>query len=135
DNDIIASDPNLKKDSHPQPNDFRTDYLFFDDQNPPFNNIKVRQAFSHIVDRDSLIQQIIKPTQGIPAYSFLMPGFPASNSQGLKDIQGYDVAKAKQLLAEAGYPDGKGFPKLTPWLPNEAPVRQAVGRAIPASTQ
>jgi ABC-type oligopeptide transport system substrate-binding subunit len=133
DNDIIAKDPTLSKDVHPQPNDFRTDYLFFDDQNPPFNNIKVRQAFSHVIDRDSLIQQIIKPSQGIPAYSFLMPGFPASNSQGLKDIQNYDVAKAKQLLADAGFPDGKGFPKLTLWLRQEAPVRQDVAQAIAAS--
>ena len=62
-----------------------------------------------------------------------MPGFPASNSQGLKDIQNYDVATAKQLLADAGFPDGKGFPKLTLWLRNEAPVRQAVAQAIAAS--
>jgi ABC-type oligopeptide transport system substrate-binding subunit len=133
DNEIIAKDPTLSKDVHPQPNDFRTDYLFFDDQNPPFNNIKVRQAFSHIIDRDSLIQQIIKPSQGIPAYSFLMPGFPASNSQGLKNIQNYDVATAQKLLADAGYPGGKGFPKLTLWLRQEAPVRQDVAQAIAAS--
>jgi ABC-type oligopeptide transport system substrate-binding subunit len=133
DNEIIANDPDLQKQTHPQPNDFRTDYLFFDCQNPPFNDVKVRQAFSHVIDRDTLIQQIIKPSQGIPAYSFLMPGFPASNSEGLKNIQNYDVAKAKQLLAEAGYPDGKGFPKITLWLRNEAPVRQALAQAIAAS--
>jgi ABC-type oligopeptide transport system substrate-binding subunit len=133
DNEIIAKDAALQKDVHPQPNDFRTDYLFFDTKTPPFDNIKVRQAFSHVVDRDSLIAQIIKPSQGIPAYSFLMPGFPAANSEGLKGIQNYDVAAAKQLLADAGYPDGKGFPKLTLWLRNEAPVRQAVAQAIAAS--
>lgn len=133
DNEIVASDPDMKTDIHPQPNDFRTDYLFFDTQNPPFNNVKVRQAFSHVIDRDALIQSIIKPNQGIPAYSFLMPGFPASNSEGLKGIQNYDVAKAKQLLSEAGYQDGKGFPKLTLWLRNEAPVRQALAQAIAAS--
>lgn len=133
DNELVAADDSLKGDVHPQPNDFRTDYLFFDQQNPPFNNLKVRQAFSHVVDRASIIQQIVKPSQGIPAYSFLMPGFPASNSQGLKDIQSYDPAAAKQLLADAGYPDGKGFPKLTLWLRNEAPVRVAVAQAIAAS--
>lgn len=133
DNEIIGKDPALQKETHPQPNDFRTDYLFFDTKNPPFDNIKVRQAFSHVIDRDSLIKQIIKPSQGIPAYSFLMPGFPASNSAGLKDIQSYDVAKAQQLLADAGFPGGKGFPKITLWLRNEAPVRQAVAAAIAAS--
>jgi len=84
DNVIIANDAKLAKETHPHYGDFRTDYLFFDNQNPPFNNLKVRQAFSHIVPRDDLIKQIIKPSQGIPAFSFLMPGFPAANSDGLK---------------------------------------------------
>jgi ABC-type oligopeptide transport system substrate-binding subunit len=133
DNDIIAADPQLSKELHPHYGDFRTDYLFFDTKNAPFDNIKVRQAFSHIVPRDDLIKQIIKPSQGIPAYSFLMPGFPAANSEGLKNIQNYDPAAAKQLLADAGFPDGAGFPKVTLWLRNEAPVRQAVAQAIAAS--
>ncbi|HEU5100866.1 MAG TPA: peptide ABC transporter substrate-binding protein [Roseiflexaceae bacterium] len=133
DNDIVSADPQLSKEFHPHYGDFRTDYLFFDTKNPPFDNVKVRQAFSHVIDRDGLIQSIIKPTQGIPAYSFLMPGFPASNSKALSTIQNYDVEAAKKLLAEAGYPDGKGFPKLTLWLRNEAPVRQAMAQAIAAS--
>ena len=133
DNEIIAADPDLTSQTHSHYGDFRTDYLFFDTKNPPFDNLKVRQAFSHIIDRDTIIQSIIKPTQGIPAYSFLMPGFPDANSQGLKDIQNYDPAAAKALLAEAGYPDGKDFPKLTLWLRNEAPVRQAMAQAIAAS--
>jgi ABC-type oligopeptide transport system substrate-binding subunit len=133
DNDIVAADPDLSKEVHSHYGDFRTDYLFFDTKNPPFDNLKVRQAFSHVIDRDTIIKTIIKPSQGIPAYSFLMPGFPAANSEGLKDIQNYDVAKAKQLLSEAGFPDGKGFPKLTLWLRNEAPVRQAMAQAIAAS--
>ena len=133
DNEIVQNDPELQQEFHPHYGDFRTDYLFFDVQNPPFNNLKVRQAFSHVIDRAALIQNIIKPNQGIPAYSFLMPGFPAANSEGLKDIQNYDPEKAKQLLAEAGYPNGQGFPKLTLWLRNEPPVRQALAQAIAAS--
>jgi len=133
DNEIIAADPQLSKETHPHYGDFRTDYLFFDYQNPPFNNLKVRQAISHLVPRDDLIKQVVKPSQGIPAYSFLMPGFPASNSEGLKNIENYDPAAAKQLLAEAGYPGGAGFPKLTLWLRNEAQVRQSVAQAIAAS--
>jgi ABC-type oligopeptide transport system substrate-binding subunit len=133
DNDLVAADPTLSKQVHPHNGDFRTDYLFFDFQNPPFNNLKVRQAFSHVIDRDSIIKQILKPTQAIPAYSFLMPGFPAANSDGLKDIQNYDPAAAKQLLADAGYPNGQGFPKLTLWLRAETPGRQAMAAAIAAS--
>lgn len=110
DNEIIARDPELSKQVRLTAGDFRTDYLFFDCQNPPFNDVRVRKAFSHIVDRDTLIKTIITPTQGIPAYSFLMPGFPGSNSEGLKDIQRYDPELGRRLLKEAGYEGGKGFP-------------------------
>lgn len=133
DSDIVAADPELSKQFHPHYGDFRTDYLFFDTENPPFDKLEVRQAFSHVIDRDGLIKSIIKPTQGIPAYSFLMPGFPAENSKALSGVQNYDPAAAKELLAKAGYPDGKDFPKLTLWLRNEAPVRQALAQAIAAS--
>ncbi len=133
DNEIVAADPELSQQIRTNSQDFRTDYLFFDNESPPFNDVKVRQAFGHIVDRDTLIKSIITPSQGIPAYSFLMPGFPGSNSEGLKDIQSYDPEKARALLAEAGYPNGEGFPKLTLWLRNEPPVRQAVAQAIAAT--
>jgi ABC-type transport system substrate-binding protein len=133
DNEIIAADPDLLAQVHPVAGDFRTDYIYFDCQNPPFNDVKVRQAFGHIVDRDTIIKTIITPSLGIPAYSFLMPGFPAANSEGLKEIQSFDPAKAKSLLAEAGFPDGKGFPKLTLWLRNESQTRQAMAQAIAAT--
>ncbi len=130
---IIAADPELTKQVTKNANDFRTDYLFFDTKTKPFDNLKVRQAFSHVIDRDSLIANIIGPNQAIPAYSFLMPGFHASNSKELSTIQNYDVAAAKKLLAEAGFPDGKGFPKITLWLRNEPQVRQDAAAAIAAS--
>ena len=131
--DVITGDPTLSAQTHSHYGDFRTDYLFFDCQNPPFNNLKVRQAFSHVIDRDSIIKQILKPSQAIPAYSFLMPGFPASNSKVLSDIQNYNPDAAKQLIADAGYPNGQGFPNLTLWLRSETPGRQAMAAAIAAS--
>jgi ABC-type transport system substrate-binding protein len=133
DNEIIAADPELSKQVKLTANDFRTDYLFFDCQNPPFNDVKVRQAFGHIVDRDAIIQNIITETQAIPAYSFLMPGFPASNSEALKDIQAYDPEKGRALLKEAGFEGGVGFPKLTLWLRNESQTHQAMASAIAAA--
>jgi ABC-type oligopeptide transport system substrate-binding subunit len=133
DNEIIQADPELKNQFHPHYGDFRTHYLFFDTQNPPFNDVKVRQAISRVVDRDGIIQSIVKPTQGMAAYSFLMPGFPAANAEALKPLQSYDVEQAKQLLADAGFPNGEGFPKLTLWLRNEGAVRQAAAQAIAAS--
>ncbi|MBC8078234.1 MAG: peptide ABC transporter substrate-binding protein, partial [Chloroflexales bacterium] len=133
DNEIISADPELQKDIRPNFDDFRTDYFFFDVSKAPFDNLKVRQAFSHMVDRDGLIQSIINPSQGIPAYSFLMPGFPASNSEGLKGIQNYDPAAAKALMAEAGYENGAGFPTLELWLRNETPVRQSLAESYAAA--
>ena len=53
--------------------DFRTYYLFFDVSKPPFDQIEVRQAFSHAIDRDAIEQQILGPA-GMPAYSWLAPG-------------------------------------------------------------
>src|SRR5919108_1253058 len=106
---LVEADPNLSKQFYKNPQDFRTFYLFFDVTTPPWDNLKVRQAFSHAVDRDAIIKAILAPL-AIPAYSFLMPGFPDANSEGLKSIQSYDPEMARRLLAEAGYPNGQGFP-------------------------
>ena len=128
---IIEADPELSKQLYQGVGDFRVDYLFFDVTKPPFDDLKVRQAFSHAVDRDAIKQQILGRL-GNPAYSFLAPGFPASNMDAYKDIQAFDLELAKQLLAEAGYPDGEGFPKLELWLRGPTPVESAVGNALAA---
>jgi ABC-type oligopeptide transport system substrate-binding subunit len=91
--------------------DFACLYFFFDVTKAPFDDLKVRQAFSHVIDRDAMKQQIWGP-MATPAPSFLAPGFPASNTEALAPIQAFDPELAKSLLAEAGYPDGEGFPKL-----------------------
>jgi len=111
--EVIAGDPVLAENYLPTVGDFRTDYLLMDTFNPPFNDLRVRQAFAKALDRESIVANIIGPQLALPAYSFLMPGFPASNSDGLKEIQAYDCDAAKQLLADAGYPEGEGFPELT----------------------
>ncbi|HEX5506820.1 MAG TPA: peptide ABC transporter substrate-binding protein, partial [Thermomicrobiales bacterium] len=128
---VILKDPQLSKQIYSSVGDFRTYYLFFDVTKAPFTDIKVRQAFSHVVDRDTIQKSILGPT-GTPAYSWLAPGFPASNREGLQAIQAYDVAKGKQLLADAGFPGGQGFPKQTMWLRNETALNQAVAQSIAA---
>jgi peptide/nickel transport system substrate-binding protein/oligopeptide transport system substrate-binding protein len=111
--------------------DFRTFYLFFDVNTAPFDNLQVRQAFSHVVDRDAIQQAILGPA-GVPAYSYLAPGFPAANGEGLAEIQRFDPELGKQLLAEAGYPDGAGFPPQTMLLRNENPLNVTIANAIAA---
>ena len=111
--------------------DFRTFYLFFDVNTAPFDNLQVRQAISHVIDRDAIKQAILGPT-GVPAYSYLAPGFPAANGEALANIQNYDPALGQQLLAEAGYPNGEGFPPQTLWLRDENPLNQTVAAAVAA---
>ncbi len=126
---IIEADPELSEQLYQGVGDFRVDYLFFDVTKAPFDNLLVRQAFSHAIDRDAIKQQILGPL-GNPAYSFLAPGFPASNMDALADVQAFDPELAKQLLAEAGYPDGEGFPDQDLWLRAPTPVESAVGQAV-----
>jgi len=110
---IIGGDKELNANYHPSTGDFRTDYLFFDTYNPPFKDVNVRLAFAKALDRESIVKNVIGARLAIPAYSFLMPGFPASDTTGaLHPLQGYDCEAAKGLLAKAGFPEGKGFPDV-----------------------
>jgi ABC-type transport system substrate-binding protein len=81
-------------------------YLSYDTLAKPFNDLRVRQAFDLAINRQTLANDVLKGT-AIPNYSLLMPGFPGFD----KNITvPYNIAKARQLLAAAGYPGGKGFP-------------------------
>ncbi len=127
----INNDPQLSKEYHPGYGDFRTYYLGFDTTTKPFSDLRVRQAFAKAVDRDSIIKNVVG-RQGMAAYSFLMPGFPDANSQALSEenVNKYDVAAAQKLLADAGYPGGKGFPALEMWLRTENSFNESIAEAI-----
>ena len=74
----------------------------------PFNDPKVRQALCYAVD----IQQImdfVSDGKGTETGSSMFPAFGKYYMKELNDIYNTDTAKAKQLLAEAGYPDGFTF--------------------------
>lgn len=72
----------------------------------PFNNVQVRQAFAFALNREQYVQQITAGV-GIPAGTLLYPGNPAYQ----EDFQQtFDEARAQQLLADAGFPNGEGFP-------------------------
>jgi len=90
-----------------------TYFYGFDATKPPFDNVKVRQAFAAAIDRKTLNDQVLNGVN-IPAYSFIPPGMPAHLTQEeAGDTQVFNPEKAKQLLADAGYPEGKGFPAIT----------------------
>ena len=132
--DLVMADPVLKDNYLRHFGDFRTDYLLFDTFNPPFNDINVRKAFAHAVDRESIVPSVMGEIKGMPAYAFLMPGFPSSSVKGeLNEYQNYDCDMAKTYLADAGFADGAGFPPQELWLRGEGPAMQAVYQAVAAS--
>jgi ABC-type transport system substrate-binding protein len=75
----------------------------------PFQDVRVRQAFMYAIDRNTIAEAVLnnsweKPTGVVP------PHIPQYNPE--LEAYPYDPAKAAELLAEAGYPGGQGFPTL-----------------------
>jgi oligopeptide transport system substrate-binding protein len=109
----IKTDPGMKDQLHSF-TQFGTFYLTMNTYSGIFSDIRIRQAFSHAIDRDAIMRSALQGL-AISAYSMLPPGFPAA-SKSLNDIQRYDPELARQRLSEAGYPDGRGFPGVEMWL-------------------
>jgi oligopeptide transport system substrate-binding protein len=95
--DRVKADPVLSAEYFQAP-DPCTYYYGFTNNKPPFDDVRVRKAFSQAIDRQSLIDNVLKGGQ-IPATSFAPPGIfgaPAPGTVGL----GYDAAAAKAFLDE-----------------------------------
>jgi oligopeptide transport system substrate-binding protein len=69
---------------------------------------RVRQALSRAIDREKIVKYILQAGE-LPATTLVPPGLPGYTPP---KATGYDPEAARKLLAEAGYPDGKGFPKI-----------------------
>jgi len=91
----------------------------------PLDNPKVRLALNLAVDRDAIVKNILREDQK-PATGYTPPGM--GDYQPLDKMQ-YDPERARQLLAEAGYPNGKGFPKFTIHF-NTLESHRAIAEAI-----
>jgi len=80
-------------------------------KNSPMRSRKIRQAINYGFDRRKMVLYL-RNSLGTPAESGFVPmGLPSFDSSAVKGYH-YDPAKTKQLLAEAGYPDGKGLPPI-----------------------
>ncbi len=84
-----------------------TYYYLFNTVKTPFNDARVRRAFAMSVDRQQIVAYITKGGQ-IPAYSFTPPNTAGYTPETKIP---YDIDAARALLAEAGYPDGRGLPE------------------------
>ena len=103
----IKDDPTLSKQMQVFPRS-GTSMLFCDATNAPTDNIKVRQALSMAINRDTLANGILKG-EFTPAPTVLPPDIPGNDPSA---ALGENIDMAKQLLADAGFPGGKGFPNL-----------------------
>lgn len=129
--DLIIAQAEFPEQIFSSVGDFRTYYMFFDVDTAPFDQLEVRQAFSHAIDRDALKAQILGPA-GVPAYSWLAPGFPAANGEELSSIQNFDPAKAKELMAAAGFSDPSTFPPQVLQVRNPTPLVKSISQAAAA---
>lgn len=91
-----------------------TFYYGFNVNVPPFNNVLVRQAFAAATDRDAIVEIAVRlQWENVTAATTLIPqtilGRDLYNEVGIP----YDPQRARELLAEAGYPDGSNFPQIT----------------------
>ncbi len=94
---------------------YGTVYYNFNCSVAPYDNVLVRKALNLAVDRKELINNVAQ-VDGTPAYSFMAPGYVVDGkdvTEGRSDFdlsETADVEAAKAALAEAGYPNGEGFP-------------------------
>lgn len=84
-------------------------WVQFDNRNPIFSDIRVRKAMSLAVDRQGMVDTLTDGTS-LPAPVFVPAGIAGNNPA---DAITGTLDDAKQLMADAGYPDGKGFPEFT----------------------
>lgn len=81
-------------------------FLRFNVTRPPFTDRRVRRALALAIDRDAIVKNILRGGQ-TAATALTPPGFAGYAPLNLVS---HDVATAKKLLADAGFPDGRGFP-------------------------
>lgn len=79
----------------------------------PFNDIRVRQALCYAIDKEE-IMLMIADGKGTPIGSSMFPAFGKYYMPELNDVYATDIEKAKELLTEAGYPDGFSFTVKVP---------------------
>jgi ABC-type transport system substrate-binding protein len=84
-------------------------YFTFDTSRKPFDDERVRKAFVHAFDRRTLASEQLLDL-ATPASGGLIPPGYIGHSSGIG--LAFDPERAKSLLADAGYPDGKGFPEI-----------------------
>ena len=96
-------------------------FLRYNCERGPFKDERVRRAFSLAVDKKRIVEKITRAGE-LPAPGFVPPGIP--NYAGTDGLP-FDPAAARQLLAAAGFPEGRGFP-LVNYLYSKSELNEAI---------
>ena len=111
-----------------------TYYISFQNQRAPYDNPNVRKALSLAIDR-KFITEVLLESAYLPATAFVGPGFRDVSGEFYKEGKYFDFdyeknkELARQALAEAGYPNGAGFPKLE-YMTNPTTLHLSIAEAL-----
>lgn len=96
-------------------------FVRFNVTREPFDDVRVRQAFALTVDAEAIVRRITRAGE-VAASGFVPPGLA-----GYEPVEGlgFDPERARALLAEAGFPEGRGFP-LSVYLYSEGELNEAI---------
>lgn len=99
--DILAARPDFHRFDY-----LATYFIRFNVTRPPFDDVRVRKAFALAIDKERIVRRITRAGERV-ARGLVPPG--TANHEPTDGL-GYDPERARALLAEAGYPNGRGFP-------------------------
>lgn len=100
-------------------------YYRFNVGRKPFDDVRVRRALALAVDREALVKFVTRANE-TPAYHIVPPDLAGYTSQHRFK---QDIAEARRLLAEAGYPEGRNLPKIE-LLYNTSDRHKVIGEAL-----
>jgi ABC-type oligopeptide transport system substrate-binding subunit len=106
-------------------------YLLPQVTKPPFDNVKVRRAVAHAIDREN----VVKVAQGfaLPAHSMIPPGFPgALDDPKIRGLQKFDPKLALSMLKGTPFEGGRNWPKIVLSMRDEALGAKPLAEAVQA---
>ena len=98
-------------------------FIRFNAKRKPYDDPRVRKALTLVLDRDRIVNAVTRLGE-VPAFAITPPG-TGDNYQPPAGLHP-DIAEAKRLLAEAGFPDGRGFPVLSFLYPSKFPSDRGI---------
>lgn len=124
--DLLKKNGTLRPENRENIQFFKTPFLNFEylginqvfEEDNPLKEKKIRQALNFGFDRTKMLREL-RNSVGQPANSGVTPiGLPSFNADEVKGYH-YNPARARQLLTEAGYPNGQGLPEIKLYTNND----------------